>query len=187
MQSIGAASDLALRDAIARGRLPGPRLLTSSTPLQDATLTPDQIRQYVRKTAADGADVIKIFASRSIREGGGQTLSDAQILAACDEAKAQGKRIWVHAHAASAVRAAALANCTAVTHGFQIGDAEARLMAERGTYLRAADRPAPAELHREKRGLLRHRQLQRRRLQVHGRLDPAHACDVQDGAPSTRA
>jgi imidazolonepropionase-like amidohydrolase len=134
VQSIGAAADLPLRDAIARGRLPGPRILTSSTPLTDATLTPDQIRAYVRKTAADGADVIKIFATKSIREGGGQTLSDAQIMAACDEARLQGKRIWVHAHAASAVRASALAGCTAVTHGFQIGDAEARLMAERGTY-----------------------------------------------------
>ena len=134
VQSIGAPSDLALRAAIERGQLTGPRLLTSSAPLTDASLTPDQIRAYVRKTVADGADVIKIFASKSIREGGGQTLSDAQIAAACDEARAQGKRIWVHAHAASAVRAAALAGCTAVTHGFQIGDAEARLMAERGTY-----------------------------------------------------
>jgi len=134
VQSIGAPADLALRAAIARGQLPGPRLLTSSAPLNDATLTPDQIRAYVRKTAADGADVIKIFASKSIREGGGQTLSDAQIFAACDEARAQGKRIWVHAHAASAVRASALAGCTAITHGFQITDAEARLMAERGTY-----------------------------------------------------
>jgi len=133
VQSIGAREDLALRDAIARG-LPGPRLLTSSAPLNDATLTLDQIRQYVRQTAAEGADVIKIFASKSIREGGGQTLSDEQIRAACDEARALGKRIWVHAHAPSAVRAAALAGCTAVTHGFQIGQAEAALMAERGTY-----------------------------------------------------
>jgi imidazolonepropionase-like amidohydrolase len=134
VQSIGAQSDLALRAAIDRGQLPGPRLLTSSTALTDATLTPDQIRAFVRKTAADGADVIKIFATKSIREGGGQTLSDAQIFAACDEARAQGKRIWVHAHAASAVRASALAGCTAVTHGFQITDAEAQLMAQRGTF-----------------------------------------------------
>lgn len=134
VQSIGAQRELALRDAIARGQLPGPRVLTSSTPLTDASLTPDQIRQFVRKTAADGADVIKIFATKSIREGGGQTLSDAQIFAACDEAKKQGKRIWVHAHAASAVRASALAGCTTVTHGFLITDADASLMAMRGTY-----------------------------------------------------
>ncbi len=88
----------------------------------------------MRKSVADGPDVIKIFASKSIREGGGQTLSDAQIAAACGEAKTLGKRIWVHAHAASAVRAAALADCTAVAHGSQITDAEADLMAARGTY-----------------------------------------------------
>jgi imidazolonepropionase-like amidohydrolase len=133
VQSIGAATDLPLRAAIARG-LPGPRLLTSSTPLTDVSLTPDQIRAFVRKTAADGADLIKIFATKSIREGGGQTLSDAQILAACDEARALGKRIWVHAHAASAVRASAEAGCTTVTHGFQITPAEAALMAQRGTF-----------------------------------------------------
>src|SRR5499427_4821476 len=134
VQSIGAASDVPLRDAIASGRLPGPRLLTAVTPLTDTSLTLDQVRAHVRKAVADTADVIKIFASKSIREGGGQTLSDDQINAACSEAKALGKRVWVHAHAASAVRAAAVAGCTTVTHGSQITDAEADLMAARGTY-----------------------------------------------------
>jgi imidazolonepropionase-like amidohydrolase len=134
VQSIGAPSDVPLRAAIASGRLPGPRLLTAVSPLSDTSLTVEQVRQHVRKAVADGADVIKIFASKSIREGGGQTLSDAQILAACSEAKTLGKRVWVHAHAASAVRAAAVAGCTTVTHGSQITDAEADLMAARGTY-----------------------------------------------------
>jgi imidazolonepropionase-like amidohydrolase len=134
VQSIGAPSDVPLRDAIATGRLPGPRLLTAVMPLTDTSLSLDEVRAHVRKAVAAGADVIKIFASKSIRDGGGQTLSDAQILAACSEAKAQGKRVWVHAHAASAVRAASLAGCTTVTHGSQIGDAEADLMAARGTY-----------------------------------------------------
>lgn len=134
VQSIGAASDVPLRDAIAAGRIPGPRLLTAVTPLTDTSLTLDQVRAHVRKAVADSADVIKIFASKSIREGGGQTLSDDQINAACSEAKALGKRVWVHAHAASAVRAAALAGCTTVTHGSQITDAEADLMAARGVY-----------------------------------------------------
>jgi imidazolonepropionase-like amidohydrolase len=134
VQSIGAPTDIPLRDAIAAGRIPGPRLLTAVQPLTDTSLTPDQVRAHVRKNVADGADVIKIFASKSIRDGGGQTLSDEQINAACSEAKALGKRIWVHAHAASAVHAAALAGCTTVTHGSQIGHAEATLMAERGVY-----------------------------------------------------
>jgi imidazolonepropionase-like amidohydrolase len=134
VQSIGAASDVPLRDAIARGKLPGSRLLTAVNPVRETSATLDQIRAHVKKAVADGADVIKVFASKSIREGGGQTLSDEQILAACGEAKAQGKRVWVHAHSAPSVRASTLAGCTTITHGSQITDAEAKLMAERGTF-----------------------------------------------------
>jgi imidazolonepropionase-like amidohydrolase len=134
VQSIGAASDVPVRDAIARGKIPGPRLLTAVSPVRDPSMTVEQIREHVRKAVADSADVIKIFASKSIREGGGQTLSDEQVLAACSEAKNLGKRVWVHAHAASAVRAAAVGGCTTVTHGSQITDQEAQLMAERGTF-----------------------------------------------------
>jgi imidazolonepropionase-like amidohydrolase len=134
VQSIGSPLDLEVRDAIAAGEVSGPRVLTSVQSLTDTSLTPDSIRSWVRGTVARGADLIKIFASRSIREGGGQTLSDAQIGAACDEARKAGKRIWVHAHAASAIRAAAFAGCFAVTHGSQATDAELALMAERGTF-----------------------------------------------------
>jgi len=134
VQSIGAEGDVPLRDAIARGKMPGPRLLTAVSPVRDPSMTPDQIRQHVRRAVAASADVIKLFASKSIREGGGQTLTEEQVLAGCSEAKILGKRVWVHAHAASAVRASALAGCTTVTHGSQITDAEAELMAERGIF-----------------------------------------------------
>jgi imidazolonepropionase-like amidohydrolase len=134
VQSIGSAMDLDLRDAIARGALPGPRVLTSAAQLTDTRLSTDSIRGWVRATAARGADVIKLFASKSIREGGDQTMTDAQIDAACGEAKAVGKRIWVHAHAASAVRAATRSGCTAVAHGSQVTDAELAEMARTGTF-----------------------------------------------------
>jgi imidazolonepropionase-like amidohydrolase len=133
-QSIGSRLDLPMRAAIARGVLPGPRLLTSIEPVDDTTGTPDQIRQFVRQIVTDGADVVKIFASKSIRDGGGQTLTQAQVDAACDEAKKLGKRTWVHAHADSAVRAAATAGCWAVTHGTQVTDDTLALMAARGTF-----------------------------------------------------
>jgi imidazolonepropionase-like amidohydrolase len=134
VQSIGGREDVPLREAIARGDFPGPRILTSISSLTDTSLTPDAIGQFVQRRASEGADLIKIFASKSIREGGSQTLSDAQIRAACEAAKAAGKRIWIHAHAASAARAAALAGCWAVTHGSQLTDREFALMAEHGTF-----------------------------------------------------
>src|SRR5437762_12648345 len=49
IQSVGAPSDKPLRDAIARGVLPGPRILTSLDQMTDARLTPQQLRDYVRK------------------------------------------------------------------------------------------------------------------------------------------
>jgi imidazolonepropionase-like amidohydrolase len=134
VQSIGAPADSALIAFIERGDAKGPRIVTSLGSFGDTTRSPDEIRAWVRNQAARGADLLKIFASKSIREGGGQTLSTAQITAACDEARRVNKRIWVHAHAASAVRDAANAGCFAVTHGSQVTDAELRLMAERGTF-----------------------------------------------------
>src|SRR5262249_52933725 len=101
----------------------------------DTSLTLDQVRAHVRKAVADGADVIKIFASKSIREGGGQTLSVDQINAACGEAKTLGKRVWVHAHAASAVRAAALAGCTTVTQVADSTSAETDIRLIRASYV----------------------------------------------------
>jgi imidazolonepropionase-like amidohydrolase len=134
VQSIGAPQDFDLRDGIARGIIPGPRILTSIRPANENTGTPEEIRTFVRGVAKEGADLIKLFASKSIREGGAQTMTDEQIQAACDEARKLGLRSWVHAHAASAMKAAALAGCTAVTHGSQGTDEVFALMAERGTY-----------------------------------------------------
>jgi len=134
VQSIGSPLDVDMRAAIARGIMPGPRLLTSIRPVNENTGTPEQIRAFVRKVKADGADLVKLFASKSSREGGGQTMTDEQIQAACGEAKAVGLRSWVHAHSPSSVRAATLAGCTTVTHGSQVTDAELKLMQQHGTY-----------------------------------------------------
>jgi len=133
VQSLGSPEDKDLREAIARGTIPGPRLLTALNPIEDAKLTPDQIREAVRRLKADGADVVKIFASRSIRQGGGQTLSDEQLQAACSEAKAQGLRSVVHAYR-SAVRASANAGCTEVEHGTYATQEDLDAMAQHGTF-----------------------------------------------------
>src|SRR5712692_3637509 len=137
VQSPGAANDILLRDAIAKGLLAGPRILTAVEPLfgqGEKTGTPEEIRAFVRKQKEAGADLIKIFASQSIRQGGGMTLSQEQLNAACDEAKKQGLRTLVHAYK-DAVRAATLAGCTEIEHGTMATDDDLKLMAQKGTYL----------------------------------------------------
>lgn len=137
IQSIGSSADVPLRDAINNGTLPGPRIVTSAEPLfgrGPQTGTPDEIRAYIRKQKEAGANVIKIFASQSIRQGGGMTLSQEQLNAACDEAKKSGLRTVVHAYK-DAVRAATLAGCTQIEHGTLATDEDLKLMAEKGTYL----------------------------------------------------
>jgi len=134
VQSVGAQADVALREAVARGNLPGPRILTSIRQVNERSGGPDQLREIVRKLKADGADVVKIFASKSIRDGGGQTMTDEQLSAVCGEAKAQGLRTMVHAHAADAIKAAVRAGCGQIEHGVFVDDEALKLMAERGVY-----------------------------------------------------
>ncbi len=137
IQSVGSPTDLPLREAIAQGHLPGPRILTAAEPLVGRgpqTGKPDEIRAYIRKQKEAGADLIKIFASQSIRQGGGMTLSQEQLDAACDEARKHGLRTLVHAYK-DAVRAAILAGCTEIEHGTLATDEDLKLMAQKGTYL----------------------------------------------------
>ena len=136
VQSVGSPEDKPLRDLINNGAIPGPRILTAYRPLFGRgaeTGTPDQIRAYIDNVKADGADLIKIFASQSIRDGGGPTLSQQQLDAACDEAKKLGLRTLVHAYRDS-VRMATLAGCTEIEHGTFATDDDLRLMAQHGTY-----------------------------------------------------
>jgi imidazolonepropionase-like amidohydrolase len=136
VQSLGSPLDKDLRDAIDRRGLPGPRILTSLEPISgkgEATGTPEELRAMVQQRAKDGADVIKIFASGSIRQGGKPTLSQDQLNAICDEAKKLGLRTVVHAYGPS-VRMASLAGCTEVEHGLYATDDDLRFLAERGTY-----------------------------------------------------
>ena len=132
--SPGSNADAPTRDAIARGVIPGPRILTSLDPLSSDRLTPDSIRAIIRQRKAAGADFIKIFASASIRDGGKQTWSDEQLAAGCGEAKTLGLRTMVHAHSAEAMRAATNAGCTQIEHGVFATQDVLDLMAQRGTY-----------------------------------------------------
>ena len=133
-QSLGSPEDKPLRAAIAADQIPGPRLLTSLTPLSERSGGPDTLRQLVRQRKDDGADVIKLFASKSIREGGAQTMTDEQLIAACGEAKAVGLRSVVHAHSAESMRAAAMAGCSQIEHGVFATPEVLKLLAERKVY-----------------------------------------------------
>ena len=140
VQSVGSPTDVTLRDAIAQGKLPGPHILTAIQGLQgrgEQTGTPDEIRAFVRQQKEAGADLIKIFASGGMLQGG-MTLSQAQLNAACDEARKQGLRTLVHAYR-DAVRAATLAGCTQIEHGLGASDDDLKLMAEKGTYFDPQD------------------------------------------------
>ena len=134
IQSPGSPEDKDLRESIASGALPGPRILTSLQPLSNERLAPDSLRALVRIRKAQGADLIKIFASQSIRDGGAPTMSQEQLDAICGEAKAQGLRTIVHAHSAESMRMTTLAGCTQIEHGVFATPAVLSLMAERGTY-----------------------------------------------------
>src|SRR5688572_21584944 len=134
VQSVGAASDKPLRDAINRGVLPGPRILTSLGSIGNVKWTPEEIRADIRKKKAEGADLIKIFASASIRDGGVPTLSQEQVDAACGEARAQGLRSMVHAHSPESMLRAARARCTVVEHGGLATADALKALADAGVY-----------------------------------------------------
>lgn len=133
-QSLGGPEDVGLREAIAAGELPGPTILTSISPITANTGSPDEIRLRVDELAGDGADVIKIFASASIRDGGPPTLSQEQLDAACSQATGHGLRTVVHAHGPESASRAALAGCSQVEHGALLDRETLELMAERGVY-----------------------------------------------------
>ena len=135
VQSLGSPRDLDLREAIARGGLPGPRILTSLRAVNTRTGTPEEIRAFVRQLDADGADVVKVFASSSIREGGRLVMSGEQLEAVCHEAAAVGLRTVVHAYGTDGVTATIEAGCGGIEHGTRYDDTVIALMADRGTYL----------------------------------------------------
>ena len=134
VQSLGAEIDKDVRDMIERGLIPGPRVITSMGSLNERSGEPAQLREAVRKFKANGADVIKLFATASIRDGGAQTMTDEQVAAICSEAKAVGLRSVVHAHASGGARAAVKGGCTAIEHGAFLDNETLDMMAKAGVF-----------------------------------------------------
>ncbi len=134
VQSVGSKSDAPVRDHVNTGSLPGPRILTSVRQITKDSGDPEALKALVRQTKAEGADLIKLFATAGLGAGGAQTMTDAQIEAVCSEAQKQGLRSVVHAISDQGARAAVLAGCTSIEHGTFVGEETLKLMRERGTY-----------------------------------------------------
>jgi imidazolonepropionase-like amidohydrolase len=152
IQSPGAASDVPLRNAIAAGVVVGPRILTSVAQIQPRQARPagtgrngqpqpateaesaDELRKAVRDAKAAGADLIKLFASASIRDHGAMNVTQEQIDAVCGEAKAQGLRTIVHAHDPASIIASVKAGCNQIEHGLFADDAAIKAMKDANVY-----------------------------------------------------
>jgi imidazolonepropionase-like amidohydrolase len=136
IQSVGDPSEGPLRDAIRDQGLPGPRLLTSLAPIEgDLQAVPDaQLRAFVQERKAQGADLIKIFASSSQRIGAKPTLSEHQLKVLCDEARAVGLRSMVHAYRGQ-VAAAARAGCREIEHATYSTVEDLQVAVQAGAFL----------------------------------------------------
>lgn len=152
--------DVAVRDAINRGIIQGPRILASGPALGSTgghadvngwspyltipgtgTIVdgPDAIRKQVRTNVKYGADQIKIVATGGILSvgdavGAAQFGSD-ELVAAVQEATRLGRRVMAHAHAGDGLKAAVLAGAASIEHGSLVDDEAIALMIQRGTYL----------------------------------------------------
>jgi imidazolonepropionase-like amidohydrolase len=135
VQSVGANSEAPLRDMIRDRGFPGPRVLTSLSPIQaDTSVSSDSLRSMVRRRKALGADLIKIFASKSERVGAGPTITEEQLRVLCDEATAVGLRSMVHAYR-SQTGAAARAGCREIEHATYSTQADIDAAVHAGAYI----------------------------------------------------
>ena len=154
----GAAyADVALRDAIAQGIIPGPRVFAATRALvatgcygpsgfdprwrmpvgAQVADGPDGLRVAVRQQIAAGADWIKLYADYRRRPGGGSTptFTAAEMQAAVDEATSAGLPVAAHAVTDEAIRRAVRAGVRTIEHGYHASTATLELMAERGVVL----------------------------------------------------
>ncbi|MBI2945103.1 MAG: amidohydrolase family protein [Candidatus Wallbacteria bacterium] len=154
--------DVALRDAIDRGWVAGPRMqpagayvtmtggagaLTGLAP--DVTLPlelrfgvadgPDQVRQRVRALARGGVGVIKVLSSGAILTPGSvpgaREFTDEELGAAVDEAARAGLKVACHAHGAEGAKAAIRAGVASIEHGSLLDDEGLRMMKAKGIFL----------------------------------------------------
>jgi imidazolonepropionase-like amidohydrolase len=152
-------SDVALRDAIRAGDVPGPRMLVSGPALSitgghgdENFLAPqfgwssdgvadgvDGVTKKVRENVKYGADVIKFMATGGVlSEGDNPALaqySPEEMKAIVETAHGLGRKVAAHAHGAAGIKYAVLAGVDSIEHGSYINDEDIALMKQHGTYL----------------------------------------------------
>ncbi len=157
-------ADVALRDAINAGRIPGPRMFVAGayitithgggeiSGLKHGTVVPEEFRRGVADSEAEvrtkvnalldgGADFIKVIATGAVltagTEPGQSEYTEAQIRAAVEEAAKRGTFVAAHAHGAEGIKRAVRAGVRSIEHGSLIDDKGIALMKEHGTWLDA--------------------------------------------------
>lgn len=135
VQSVGEPQDAVFRAYVQEGIVPGPRILTSYHDILGSPRVGDDdvLRAKIDLLKYEHADLVKIFASSSVRSGLHDTLTLHQLQVLCGEANRIGIRTLVHAYS-GAVHNAIVAGCTEVEHGIYGTQADLDLMASRGTY-----------------------------------------------------
>jgi len=153
--------DMALRQAITDGRVPGPRMenaghaigitgghcdengfrpgLIQRGPADGVADGPEQIRAAVRYQVKSGADVIKMCATGGVLSEGdavGVTqYTYEEMKALVDEASKLGRKVAAHAHGTEGIKIAVRAGVSSIEHGSFLDEEGARMMAQRGTFL----------------------------------------------------
>lgn len=149
-------ADVALRDAIAQGMIPGPRVFAATRAIvatgcygpsgfdprwevpkgaQEVT-GPVEMRKVVREQIAAGADWIKVYADYRRRPGvTTPTLTQEEMAAAVDEARSAGLPVAAHAYTEEGIRRAVLAGVRTIEHGTYVTDDLLALMKQKGVAL----------------------------------------------------
>lgn len=157
----GSGATLALRDAVAAGELPGPRIIDAGKSISttsghmDGTLSVSEdlhgsigqenlcdgvesCRQAVRKQIRRGVDVIKIATTGGVNSrigaGLGRQLFDDEVKALVDTAHLYGKKMAVHAHGNDGVIAALAAGADSIEHGTMLDDDSIKLFKSSGAF-----------------------------------------------------
>lgn len=155
--SVGSFRDVAIRDLVRAGALPGPDVVAAGLfvnprlgpddvladaaalgPLMSGVETPEKLRQLVRINLAHGVDVIKTRATERAglpdTDPRKQVFTDEDLRAIVEEAATKDVPVEVHAHGDEGAMAAVRAGVRSIEHGTYLSESTLKLMKERGTY-----------------------------------------------------